>query len=177
LILAATLSSNYGIYGAAYELCVNEALNGKEEYLDSEKYELKRWESNKPGNLRTLISRVNRIRRENPALQTTWNLKFYETDNDQILAYGKMTDDLSNLILITVNLDPFHSHSGYVRVPLTEFGINPKQSYLVHELLSDDKYIWQGERNYVEMDPQAMPAHIFRLHRRLRREADFDYFM
>jgi starch synthase (maltosyl-transferring) len=177
LILAATLSSNYGVYGAAYELCVDEAVPGKEEYLNSEKYELKRWEMSQPGNLRNLIARVNRIRRENPALQTTWNLKFYETDNEQILFYGKATDDLSNLMLITVNLDPFHPHSGYVRVPLAELGIGPKQAYLVHDLLSDDKYIWQGERNYVEMDPRAMPAHIFRVHRRIRREADFDYFM
>jgi starch synthase (maltosyl-transferring) len=177
LILAATLSSNYGVYGAAYELCANEAVPGKEEYLNSEKYELKRWEPNQPGNLRNLIARVNRIRRENPALQTTWNLKFYETDNEHILFYGKATDDHSNLLLIAVNLDPFHPHSGYVQTPLAEFGIDPKQPYLAHDLLSDDKYIWQGARNFVSLDPQSMPAHIFRIHRRMRREADFDYFM
>jgi starch synthase (maltosyl-transferring) len=177
LILAATLSSNYGMYGAAYDLCVNEAVPGKEEYLHSEKYELKRWDVNQPGHLRSLIARMNRIRRENPALQTTWNLNFHEVDNDQILFFSKASDDLSNLLLIAVNLDPFHPHSGYVQVPLDEFGIDPKQSYLAHDLLSDDKFIWQGERNYVSLDPHAMPAHIFRIHRRMRREADFDYYM
>ena len=120
---------------------------------------------------------MNAIRRENPALQTTWNLKFHEVDNDHILFFSKASDDLSNLLLIAVNLDPFHAHSGYVQVPLAEFGIDSKQSYLAHDLLGDEKFIWQGERNYVSLDPQAMPAHIFRIHRRMRREADFDYYM
>lgn len=177
LVLAATLSSNYGIYGPVFELYENKALPGKEEYFDSEKYELKDWDWNKPGNLRDLIARVNRIRRENPALQETWNLKFYEADNDYILFYGKTTEDLSNIILTVVNLDPYHTQSGFVEVPIAELGIDPKQPYLAHDLLSDDKYIWQGERNYVELNPQVLPASIFRIRRRMKRETDFDYFM
>jgi starch synthase (maltosyl-transferring) len=177
LILAATLSSNYGIYGPAFELCVHEALPGKEEYLNSEKYEIKQWNRNIPGNLKDFITRVNRIRRENPALQTTWNLRFYEVDNDTLLFYGKATHDLSNIILMVVNLDPFHTQTGRVRVPIEELGLDAHQPYMVHDLLSDDKYIWQGERNYIELNPQVLPANIFRVRKRLKRETDFDYFV
>jgi len=177
LILAATLSSNYGIYGPPYELCVSEALPGKEEYLDSEKYEIRDWDWDKPGNLKDFISRVNRVRRENPALQTIWNLKFYETENDRLLFYGKATEDLSNIILVVLNLDPYHTQSGWVHVPVGELQIDPQQPYLVHDLLGDDKYIWHGERNYVELDPHIIPARIFRLRKRLKKETDFDYFM
>ena len=98
-------------------------------------------------------------------------------DNDNLLFYGKMTDDLSNIILIVVNLDPFHTHSGRVNVPIRELGIDPAQPYLVHDLIGDDKYIWQGERNYVEINPDSSPALIFRIRKRLKKEADFDYFM
>jgi starch synthase (maltosyl-transferring) len=177
LVLAATLASNYGIYGPAFELCIHEAISGKEEYLHSEKYELKHWDWEKAGNLRDFISRVNRIRKENPALQTTWNLCFYEVDNDSLLAYGKATEDLSNILLVVVNLDPFHTQSGWVRIPVNQLGIDSTQPYLVHDLLSDDKYIWQGERNFVELNPQVLPANIFRVRKRLKREMDFDYFM
>jgi len=177
LVLAATLSSNYGIYGPAFELCVSEAVPGREEYLNSEKYELKYWDWDRPGNLKDFITRINRIRRENAALQTTGNLKFYEVDNDHLLFYGKATRDLSNIILGLVNLDPFHTQSGWVRVPLPELEIDPRQPYLVHDLISEDKYIWQGERNYVELNPSVLPARIFRVRKRLKRETDFDYFM
>ena len=177
LVLAATLCSNYGVYGPAFELLVNEAIPGKEEYLNAEKYEIKHWDWSKPGNLRDFMTRLNRIRRENPALQTTWNLHFYEVDNEMLLFYGKMSEDLSNMILVVVNLDPFHTQSGWVNVPIRALGIDPSQPYLVHDLLSDDKYIWQGERNYVELNPQVLPANIFRIRKRLKRETDFDYFM
>jgi starch synthase (maltosyl-transferring) len=177
LILAATLSSNYGIYGPAFELCVSEALPGKEEYLNAEKYEVKHWDWDTPGNLKDLIARVNKIRKENPALQTTWNLKFYDIENDYLLCYGKATEDLSNIILTVVNLDQYHTQSGFVTVPLKELGIDTKQPYLVHDLLSDDKYIWQGERNYVELNPRVLPACILLVKSRLKRETDFDYFM
>jgi starch synthase (maltosyl-transferring) len=177
LILAATLSSNCGIYGPAFELLENEAIPGKEEYSNAEKYEIKRWDREKPGNLKDLVARVNQIRKENPVLQTTWNLHFYEVDNDTLLFYAKFSEDFSNLILVLVNLDPFHTQSGWVRVPIHELGIDARQPYLVHDLLSDDKFIWQGERNYVELDPQVLPASIFRLRKRLKRETDFDYFL
>ncbi|HSE82937.1 MAG TPA: alpha-1,4-glucan--maltose-1-phosphate maltosyltransferase [Thermodesulfobacteriota bacterium] len=177
LVLAATLSSNYGIYGPAFELCVNEAMPGKEEYLNSEKYEIKDWDWDQPGNLKDFIARVNQIRRENPALQMTRNLKFYEVDNENLLFYGKATEDLSNIILVVVNLDPYHAQAGWVKIPIAGLGIDPNQPYLAHDLLSDDKYIWQGERNYVLLNPQILPAHVLRLRRKLRRETDFDYFM
>ncbi len=177
LVLAATLASNYGIYGPAFDLFANEAPPGKEEYLNSEKYEIKHWNWSDPINLRDFIARVNRIRNQNPALQTTHNLYFHEADNDYLLFYVKATDDLSNIILVIVNLDPFHTQSGWVRVPLDRLAIDPVQPYLVHDLLSDDKYIWQGERNFVNLDPQLLPANILRVRKRLRRETDFDYFM
>ncbi len=177
LVLAATLSSNYGIYGPPFELVVNEALQGKEEYLNSEKYEIKLWDWDREGNLRDFIARINKIRRENPALQQTFNIKLHEVDNDNLLFYSKETEDLSNIILVVVNLDPFHTHSGWVEVPIREFGIEPNQPYLVHDLLGDDKFIWQGERNYVEINPHVSPAYILRVRKRLKREMDFDYFM
>jgi starch synthase (maltosyl-transferring) len=176
LLLAATLSSNYGIYGPAFELCVEEGLPGKEEYLNSEKYQLTRWDWDRAGNLKDLIARVNRIRRENKALQTTWNLRFYEVDNEYLMFYGKATDDLDNIILVVINLDPAHTQSGWVKVPIHDLGLPADQPYLVHELLSDDKYIWHGEKNYVQLDPSVSPAHVFRVRKGLRRETDFDYY-
>jgi starch synthase (maltosyl-transferring) len=163
LVLASTLSSNYGIYGPAFELCVNEPMPGNEEYQNSEKYEIKNWDWNRPGNLKDFIARINRIRKENPALQTTWNLKFYEADNDHLLFYGKWTEDLSNIILVVVNLNTLYTQSGWVKVPIWELGMDSNQSYVVHDLLNDEKYIWYGERNYVELNPQKIPAHILRV--------------
>ncbi len=177
LVLAATLSSNYGIYGPPFELAVSEAVPGTEEYLGSEKYEIKSWDLNRPGHLREYIADLNRIRRENPALQETGNVSFHEIDNDHLLFYVKKTSDLSNVLFIVVNLDPFHAQAGTARVPMEELGLSPTQSYLVYDLLSEEKYIWRGERNYIELDPHISPLHIFRVHTRMRREADFDYYL
>lgn len=176
LLLAATMSSNYGIYGPPFELCVNDAVPGKEEYADSEKYELRSWDWDRPGNLKDLIARINAIRREHEALQTTWNLKFYDVDNEYLLFYGKANDDYSDIVLVVVNLDPNHTQSGWVTVPIKELGIPANQPYLVHELLSNDKFIWHGERNYVQLDPHISPAHIFHVRKRMKRETDFDYY-
>ena len=177
LLLAATLSASYGIYGPAYELCVNQAVEGREEYLNSEKYEIKSWDRETSGNIRPLIERVNRIRRQNPALQSIRNVQLYPVDNEALLCYGKTTEDKSNIIVTTVNIDPHHTQSGWVRLPLHEMEIDPRRPFLAHDLLTDDKYIWQGEANYIELDPRVMPGHILRIHKRLRRETDFDYFM
>jgi starch synthase (maltosyl-transferring) len=177
LILAATLSSNYGIYGPAFELCVNHALPGREEYLNAEKYEIKDWNREQEGNLSDIIAGVNRIRKENPALQQTSNINFLEIDNDTLIAYAKTNENLSNIIIVVVNLDPFHTQSGWIIVPLHELEIDPARPFLVHDLLSGDKYVWNGERNYIELNPSAMSAHILLVHRRMRREQDFDYFM
>jgi starch synthase (maltosyl-transferring) len=178
LVLAATLSANYGIYGPAFELCENRALRqGSEEYLDSEKYQVRAWDIASPDSLKGLISRVNEIRRENPALQSDWSLRFHPLDNDQLIAYSKASEDLSDIILVIVNLDPRYKQSGWVEVPLADFKLAANQSYQVHDLLTDARYLWQGARNYVELNPSVLPAHIFKVRRRLRTERDFDYFL
>lgn len=177
LVLAATLSSNYGIYGPAFELCVNDAVEGREEYLNSEKYEIKDWNRHQPGNIRAVIERVNRTRRENPALGQTRNLEFLTTDNDMMIAYAKTTDDLSDIVITVVNLDPYHKQSCRLNLPMDKLEIEAGQPYLLHDFLSNDKYIWQGSSNYIELDPQIMPAHIMKVYRSVHREQDFDYFM
>ncbi|MBI3247672.1 MAG: alpha-1,4-glucan--maltose-1-phosphate maltosyltransferase [Deltaproteobacteria bacterium] len=178
LVLAATLGANYGIYGPAFELCENcprEA--GSEEYLDSEKYEIRWWDLSKPESLRDVIARVNRIRRENPALQRDWSLRFHRIENDQLLCYSKSTEDYANVILVVVNLDPHHTHSDWMELSLETLGLDPQQPYQAHDLLSDARYLWSGARNYIELNPQVMPAHVFRIRRRVRTERDFDYYM
>jgi len=163
-VLAATLSSLYGIY-SGYELCENEALPGREEYLDSEKYQFKARDWNAPGNIKAWIASLNQIRKENRALHLYDNLRFYHADNDMILFYGKMTAARDSIILIVVNLDPHRKQNSYVDVPIDQFGSMEGDAYQVHDLLSDARYIWHGRRNYVELDPEIQPAHIFRVRR------------
>jgi len=178
LVLAATLSASYGIYGPAYELCENRAKeSGSEEYLDSEKYEIKDWDLKNAEAFSEFIGRVNRIRHENPALQGDRSLCFHPTDNDQLICYSKHTEDASNLILVVVNLDPHHTQSGWIDLPLERFSIEPGQTFQVHDLLSDARYLWNGSHNYVELNPGVLPAHIFRIRHRVRREQDFEYFL
>jgi starch synthase (maltosyl-transferring) len=178
LVLAATLGANYGIYGPVFELCENRPREfGSEEYLDSEKYQIEHWELNHPDSLKDFIARVNKIRRQHPALQSDWNLCFHQVDNEKLIAYSKNTEDLSNIIIVVVNLDPHHRHSGWLELDLEALGILPQQSYQMHDLLGDAHFLWYGSKNYVELDPQVVPAHIFRLRRRVRTERDFDYFM
>jgi starch synthase (maltosyl-transferring) len=156
---------------------VNDAIEGKEEYLHSEKYEIKDWNRDEPGNIKGVLKRLNTIRQENPALQQNWNLQFYKVNNDHILCYGKFTDDLENMIFVAVSLDPYHTREGKVWLPLEDLNIPKDQAYMVHELFSDEKFIWQGEDNYIKLDPKETPAKVFSIRRRLRRENDFDYFM
>jgi starch synthase (maltosyl-transferring) len=178
LVLAATLGASYGIYGPAFELWERRARElGSEEYLDAEKYQIRVWDLQRPDSLKELIARVNHTRRENPALQRDNNLLFHTVDNEQLICYSKATDDLSNIILTVVNLDPHHTQSGWVELPLEDFGLEAQQPYQVHDLLTDARYLWHGTRNYVELNPQIVSAHIFRLRRRVRSEHDFDYFM
>ncbi len=163
-VLAATLGASYGIYGPAYELCVNTPVApGKEEYLDSEKYEIKHWDTGRADSLKTLLARVNKIRHDNPALQSNDNLRFYQTGNEHLLAYSKATDDLSNVILVIVNLDPLSTQSGTVEVPIQELGIDPFAPYLVQDLLTGTYYEWSGTHNYVQLNPHVLPAHILLL--------------
>jgi starch synthase (maltosyl-transferring) len=164
LVLAATLCSNYGIYGPAFELFENTPREpGSEEYFNSEKYEIKHWDIGREDSLKDFIGRVNRIRRENPSLQRNRNLWFNTTNNDQLICYSKHTNDLANIIFTVVNLDPHHTQSGTVNVPLQAWGLDPQQSYEVHDLLNDKPYTWSGEWNFVELNPAVCPAHIFRI--------------
>jgi starch synthase (maltosyl-transferring) len=176
-VLAATLGASYGIYGPAFELLEGRAKEaGSEEYLDSEKYQVRQWDINAPHSLRELITAVNRIRRENPALQSDRGLLFHPTENDQLIAYTKTTDDGADVVLAVVNLDPHHSHIGMVTLPLNDLGIEGDRGYQAHELLTGARYMWHGPRNYVELRPEA-PAQIFRFRRKLRSEHDFEYFL
>ena len=177
LVLAATLGTTYGIYGPPFEQCVGTPWKpGSEEYLDSEKYQVRHWDLDAPGNLAPLITRVNAIRRENPALHGFRNLQFVATDNEQVIAYLKATPDRANAILVVVNLDPHHTQSAWVRVPVADLAIGQGEQYQVHDLISDARYLWAGETNFVQLDPQACPAHIFKVRRKVRTERDFDYF-
>jgi starch synthase (maltosyl-transferring) len=178
LVLAATLGASYGIYGPAFELCERVPLApGSEEYLNSEKYEIRHWDLDTPHSLASLIAHVNRIRRENPALQRDWILRFHRIDNPEMIAYSKATDDCSNVVLTVVNLDPHHTQSGWLTLPLDELEIDPLHPYQVHDLLSERRYLWHGTTNYVELDPQVLPAHVFCLRRRVRTEEDFEYYL
>jgi starch synthase (maltosyl-transferring) len=178
LALAATLGANYGIYGPAFELGENRAVReGSEEYLNSEKYEIRHRDLDRPGSLAELITRVNQIRHENEALHGDRSLRFHPVNNDQLIAYSKMSEDLLNIIVVVVNLDPYHTQSGMVDLPLDAFHLDSGQPYQMHDLLTDARYIWQGSRNYVELDPQRLPAHIFCVRRRVRREGNVGYFV
>ncbi len=180
LVLAATLGANYGIYGPPFEQCVGTPVRpGSEEYLDSEKYQLRHWNLDAPGNLRDFIARINQIRRENASLHHDRYLRFYPIDNEQLIAYGKSTPDLSDVIVTVVNLDPHHTQSGWLELPLEELGLGNGHGveYQVHDLISDARYLWYGPRNFVQIDPHACPAHIFRIRRKTKTEQDFDYYM
>ncbi len=175
-VLAATLAASYGIY-SGFENCENEAVPGTEEYADSEKYELRPRNWDRRESIRPLITKVNAIRRENPALWSNARLRFHSVSNDQLLFYSKSTPDSSNIVLVVVNLDPHHTHDGWVEVPLREFGLQPDEIYQVHDLIGEGRYLWQGAHNYVRLDPSRMPAQVFRMRKRMRSERDFDYFM
>ena len=162
--LAATLSPLYGIY-SGYELCENEALPGREEYLDSEKYQYKERDWNAPGNIKDWVARLNKIRKENRALHLYTNLRFHDAENDAILFYSKMTAARDNIILVVVNLDPHRKQNSFVYVPIENFGQMESDVYQVQDLLSGATYTWRGRRNYVELDPDTQPAHIFLVRR------------
>ncbi len=164
LLLAATLGANYGIYGPAYELCEHLPREHKsEEYLDSEKYQLRHWDLNSPRSIAPLITKVNQIRRQQPALQNDWNLDFHPTDNDQLLCYSKSTDDKSNIVVMVVNLDGHQEQHGFITLPLDQWGIDHSRPFEIEDLLTGAHYQWQGPREYVELHPDQQPGHIFRI--------------
>ncbi|MBV8550379.1 MAG: alpha-1,4-glucan--maltose-1-phosphate maltosyltransferase [Acidobacteriaceae bacterium] len=178
LLLAATLGANYGMYGPAFELMESRPVRpGSEEYLDSEKYQIRHWELDRADSLRELITLVNSIRRENPALQNDWSLEFHPVDNDQLICYSKRSEDGSNLIVTLVNLDPHYKQGGFIDLPLDQLKIDEKHPYQANDLLTGARYVWTGRRNYVELDPASVSGHILRIRRRLRVETDFEYFL
>ena len=181
LVLAATLGASYGIYGPPFELMeATPREPGSEEYLDSEKYQLRHWDlrgeaRGGPPSLAELIGRVNKIRRDNAALQHDRTLRFHPVDNEALLCYSKVAPDGDNAIVVVVNLDPVHPHGGWVELDLAALGID--RAFQMHDLLTDSRVLWHAGRNYVALDPRSVPAAIFRLRRRVRSEVDFDYFL
>ncbi len=183
LVLAATLSSNYGIYGPAYELMEHVARDpGSEEYLHSEKYEIKAWDLDRPESLARFIASVNRARHDNPALQSNAGLLFQPIDNEQLLCFARLDPDVPaddpgrNIVIVAVNLDYHFRQSGWVTLDLGALGLDPAVPFQVHDLLTDARYLWHGPHNYIELHPDRVPAHIFRVRRGGISEVDFDTF-
>lgn len=174
LVLAATLSSHYGIYGPAFELLERRARPGSGEYLDSEKYQLKGWSLGAPHSLRATIAALNIIRREHPALWRNDTLHFHAIENEQLLCYSKREGD--DAVLVVVSMDVHHRQSSWVSLDLAALGLAHHESFQVHDLIGGGRYLWTGSRNFVELDPQALPAQVFAIRRRVRTEHDFDYF-
>ena len=178
LILAATLAANYGIYGPAYELCENKPARpspGKtesEEYEDSEKYEIRQRDRNASASLVPLITQLNQIRRTNLALQSNLSLRFHSTENPNLLCYSKSAPGFENTILVAINLDPFHVQDGWVDLDLDRIGIGPEQDFFVDDLLTSTRYTWHGPHNYVRLNPEFQPAHIFLVENKSRNQTE-----
>jgi starch synthase (maltosyl-transferring) len=163
LLLAGTLSSNYGMYGPLFEYNFNEAYPGKEEYTRSEKYEVKHWDWKKTTKTKALITSLNRVRKENEALHFTNNIKFCDTDNDQLLCFSKIDQDQQNKLLVVISFDAFNSQTGWLKVPLKDFGLKENEPFTVVDVLTGSKYFWENEWNYVALHPQGIPGHVFRI--------------
>jgi starch synthase (maltosyl-transferring) len=178
LVLAATLAANYGMYGPAFELLEHLPRGpGSEEYLDSEKYQLRTWNHEAAGTLAPFIARVNRIRRDNPALQADRGLRFLPVNNDQILAYAKESQDGANVVVTVVNLDPHNVQSGWLQLDPQSVGVEAGHPFQMHDLLTEERFLWQGTHHFIQLDPHAVPAHVMVVRRRVRDERDFDLFV
>jgi starch synthase (maltosyl-transferring) len=165
LVLAATLGANYGMYGPAYELCENvPAKPGSEEYLNSEKYEIRHWNRSASTSIAPLVTLVNQIRRNNPALHSDGSLHFHHVDNSNIIAYSKSSGD--NRILVAVNLDPTQEQAGWIDLDLKQLAVPHNETFEIEDLLTGTRYQWHDRSNYVALRPDVMPAHIFRLLRK-----------
>jgi starch synthase (maltosyl-transferring) len=164
LVLAASLAGNFGVY-SGFELCEGRPIPGKEEYLDSEKYEIKAWDWDREGNIREDIALMNRLRREHGALQEFRNLRFYNAWNDQIIYYGKATSSLDSFLLFAVNLDPHNVQAAHFEVPLWEFGLHDDATIGVENLVDGKKFAWTGKVQHMLLDPAVRPYAIWRLHR------------
>ncbi len=163
LSLAATLSASYGMYGPAFEFCENIPVEGREEYFNSEKYEIKSYDWRKTSRMTDIVTLLNKARNENAALQSTWNLQFCSVDNPNIIAYLKSTDDLSNIIMVVVNLDPLGKQSGYVQVPREKLNLGARVNLKLRDLITEENYTWTQEWNYVDLEPNKMPFHLFKV--------------
>lgn len=161
--LAATLSSNYGVYGPSYEFYENTPIEGREEYFNSEKYELRNYDWKRTNRMTDIMSLLNKIRKENPALQSTWNVQFCPIENNQIIAFLKATDDLSNIILVVANLDTNRGQSGYIQLPKERLKLTDKVNIKLHDLITDEHYTWTQDWNFVDLNPHKMPFHLFKL--------------
>jgi len=161
-VLAATLSSCYGIYNG-YELCENKAVPRSEDYKDSEIFQYKVWDWNRAGNIKNYISKINKIRRGNSALQFYDNLKFYPSTDGSIISYGKISPEGENIILIVVNLDPLNTRETRITIPLNEFKIPSGEVYTVRELITGRVYNWKQDENYIQLNPKKEPAYIFKI--------------
>lgn len=178
LVLAATLAGSYGIYGPAFELCEDRPREpGSEEYLDSEKYQLRQWDLANPWSLREFIARVNAIRHTSPAFSNHATLRFHPVDNDRLLCYSRSLPDGGETVVVVVNLDPRFKQSGHLELDPAVVRAEPGGMYQAHDLLGGGRYLWQGSRNYVELDPAITPAHIFLLRTERRTEREFEYFL
>jgi starch synthase (maltosyl-transferring) len=177
-ILAATLSSSYGIYGPAFELMEHEPREpGSEEYRDSEKYQIREWNLTREDSLAPLLTRLNKIRREHKVLQHNESLRWLTLDNDQMIAYAKVLPGELDPLVVVANLDPYHPQSAWLELPLAELGIDATRPYRLDDLLGGGTFLWQGARNFVRLDPQGVVAHVFRVRGRVRSEHEFDYFL
>jgi starch synthase (maltosyl-transferring) len=178
VVLAATLSANYGVYGPAFELLEHRPRDpGSEEYLDSEKYQIREWDLNRSDSLAPFIRRLNEIRRAHKTLQRDDSLRWLHLDNEQMLAYAKALEGHHDAIVVVVNLDPYHVHSAWLDLPLEELGIDPHHPYRMDDLLGGGSFLWEGPRNFVQLDPHGVVAHVFLVRRHVRTEQEFDYFM
>jgi len=165
-LLASTLGASYGIYGPAFELGERVPREpGSEEYRDSEKYEIRHWDLDRPDSLRSLITRTNAARHAHAALQRDDTLTFHDTDNPRLLCYSKTSASASDVVLVVVSLDPVWKQGGWVDLDLAALGVTPDTAFEVHDLLSGARYPWHGRRNYVELDPHRLPAHLFEVRR------------
>jgi starch synthase (maltosyl-transferring) len=174
-VLAATLCASYGVYGPAFELMEGRpARHGSEEYLDSEKYQVRQWDLNQPQSLSDLLGRLNQVRRANPALQHNRGLRFHNVDNPNVVCFSKAHGD--NVILVAANTDPYHTQWANLDLDLSALHVQPDQPFQVHDVLTDARYRWQGPRAVVGLDPGTLPVHVFAVRRRSRTEADFEYF-
>lgn len=165
LILAGTLSSSYGVYGPVYELGVHDPTPGKEEYYNNEKYEIAHWDWNRYTRTKEIMARLNRIRKENPALHNSNNIVFAETTSEAIVCYCKVDKQHHNSLIIAVNLDPYQQQSTIAELPLDYLGLETGKPFKVRDLLSGDIYEWSGSRQYIALQPSDMPAHIFKVER------------